>query len=738
MLGLCAVVWSQNSGVLPLIPLPNKVETVNSKPFLVNAKTVISTDNKMFAISELRSQFPKWKLPYSAGHSTNVVMFQHDATLGSEAYTLHVDHDHVLVKYGGDSGALYAVETLKQLKTKKAGEFLATDIQDAPRFKWRGMHLDVSRHFFPVPVIKRTLDLMKASKMNVFHWHLVDDGGWRIEIKKYPKLTEMGAWRKGTGVPWSYTDIVLGKPMPGKPSYGGFYTQAQVKDVVRYASERGITIVPEIEMPGHTLPVLAAYPELACLGATPYPGATWTTNVYCAGKEESFTFINNVLDEVISLFPSPWIHIGGDEVDKKWWNACSDCQNRMKKEGLKNAGELQSYFIKRVEQHINAKGRRMIGWDEILEGGLAPNATVMSWRGIDGGIAAAKSGHEVVMSPTSHCYFDFGYDSTSTHHVYDWDPLPTELKGKERDFVIGGQCNVWTEWIPTVERYDRMVWPRAFAMAEVLWSKPEKNWDNFQSRLLPNLAVLDAKMVGYYLEEPAIPCAFSFDRKPMVISKSDFKRPIFVSRNPQAPAKDWAMMLSQELPMDGTIYVAYKRGDGTLGDKAELHQSSKVAEIPAVMPANGLEVGVWKGKFTSAHDIEKLKPQSITKADIADLAKKPEGEGFALRFKGRIRFPDRNFKLYLTSDDGSILNLNGVTVINNDGLHAASTKVSGIHAIDGMYDLDLLYFDGGGASSLKLEYESETVTRRPIPAKWYFEPATPSSKPMTLIQRVGR
>lgn len=725
MLGLLSLVWTQNAAVLPLIPLPLKQERVQSSPFLFNTQTVISTDQKMFAIQELRTTFPKLKLKYSAGKSRNVVMFQRDSKLSDEGYTLQVDKDHVLVKYSKPVGALYAIESLKQLRSGSTNKFNSVHIEDSPRFKWRGMHLDVSRHFFPASVIKRSLDLMAAVKMNVFHWHLVDDGGWRIEIKKYPKLTQMGAFRRGTGVPWSYTDITLEDPKLGQPSYGGFYTQEEIKEVVKYAADRGITVVPEIEMPGHTLPVLVGYPGLACKNATAYPGSTWTTNVYCAGKEESFQFVENVLDEVIKLFPSKWIHIGGDEVDKKWWNACDDCKARMHDENLKDAHELQSYFVKRVEKYINQKGRSMMGWDEILEGGLAPNASVMSWRGNAGGIAAAKSGHTVVMSPTSHCYFDFGYDSTSTEKVYNWEPIPNELVGSERKLILGGQANVWTEWIPTVERYDRMVWPRAFAMAETLWSDKPKNWGNFQDRLVANLRYLEKQKVAYFLEEPQIPYGFAFDKLPMVISKSDFRMPIYTSSNLNSPAKDWRMLISQELPMNKAFYAAYKRADGSLGDIAELYQSSKVFPMPLVPPPHGLEVSMWNEKFEKVADFATKPGQSKAIADAISLANRPAGEGaFALRFRGRVHFPDQKFKLYLSSDDGSLLKLNGVTVINNDGLHGDSTKVSGLRAINGMYEMELLFFDAGGASSLRLEYESDTVSRRPLPASWLYQPGS--------------
>ncbi len=723
MLGILPLIFAQNQRVLPLIPLPNKIETLASAPFRFNKNTAISSDRKMFAVSELRSSLPSFRLSNSSASTSNVVQFRHDPKLSDEGYSLRIDKNRIVVKYGKPVGALYAVQSIKQLKSASSSSVAAVQIEDSPRFKWRGMHLDVSRHFFPVDVVKRSLDLMAAVKMNVFHWHLVDDGGWRIEIKKYPRLTQVGAFRRGTGVPWSYSEILLEDPKLGNPSYGGFYTQQEVKDVVKYAADRGITVVPEIEMPGHTLPVLVGYPELACNYATKYPGNSWTTNVYCAGKEGSFKFIQNVLDEVLELFPSKWIHIGGDEVDKKWWNECDDCKDRMRSENLKNAGELQSYFVKRVEKYINSKGRSMMGWDEILEGGLAPNASVMSWRGNAGGIAAAKSGHSVVMSPTSHCYFDFGYDSTSTEKVYGWEPIPTELKGKERDLVLGGQGNVWTEWIPTVERYDRMVWPRAFAMAEVLWSTEPKNWDNFQDRLVDNLRFLESKKVSYFLEEPQIPYAFAFDREPMILSRSDFRMPIYINSNPKAAAKDWRMLLSQELPLDRPFFAAYKRADGTLGDIAELYQSSIVNEVPAVMPDHGLEVSIWNNKFEKVADFASKKPDSSAHAESISLAPRPAGTSpFALRFRGRIRFPDQKFKVFLSSDDGSMLKVNGITVVNNDGLHGEGTKVSGIRAIDGFYDFEVLFFDAGGASTLRVEYESDTVKRRPIPASWLYMP----------------
>jgi len=369
-------------------------------------------------------------------------------------------------------------------------------ITDKPRFPWRGMHLDVSRHFFSVDFVKRYIDMIALHKMNIFHWHLTDDNGWRIEIKQYPKLTEVGAWRVDReDMHWREVT----PPENGeKSTYGGFYTQEEVKEVIAYAKERHIEVIPEIEMPGHTSEVFAAYPNLSCKEDTLYvqPGSYWpNVDIFCAGKEETFEFIENVLTEVIDLFPTEYIHIGGDEATKLRWEECNLCQQRIKTEGLADEHELQSWFIKRVEKFLVSKNKKLIGWDEILEGGLAPEATVMSWRGTKGGIEAAEQGHDVIMCPTSHCYFDYYQANpdfepvaiggfTSLKKVYSFNPLPDELDPAKAKHVLGAQGNVWTEYIGTAEHAEYMSIPRMTALAEVVWSSEEKrNWEDFQKRM---------------------------------------------------------------------------------------------------------------------------------------------------------------------------------------------------------------------------------------------------------------
>ncbi len=441
-----------------------------------------------------------------AGVKAIVFKLAPDKTLGEEGYDLSVGGPGVVCSAPTPRGLFYAVQTLFQVMPpesyaaqsapRSAWVLPAVHVKDAPRYAWRGMMLDCCRHFFPKEFVKEFIDILALHKMNTFHWHLTDDQGWRIEIKRYPRLTEVGAWRVDRE----------DKPFPerepqkeGEPAtYGGFYTQDDIREVVAYARSRFITVVPEIEMPGHCAAALAAYPELACTPGpfTVPPGSVWPPiYVYNAGREGTFEFLQNVLAEVVDLFPGPFIHVGGDEVDKTAWKASDECQARIKAEGLKDEEGLQSYFIRRIEKFLNSKDKRLVGWDEILQGGLAPNATVMSWRGTEGGIAAARQGHDVIMSPTSYCYFDYyqghrdkeplaigGYVPLS--RVYGFEPTPAGLSAEESAHILGAQANLWTEFISDPRHVEYMVLPRMAAMAEVGWTaKSRRDWMGFKARL---------------------------------------------------------------------------------------------------------------------------------------------------------------------------------------------------------------------------------------------------------------
>lgn len=436
--------------------------------------------------------------------------------LTAEAYRLDIDPGRINLTAAQPAGLFYGLQTLVQLLPPDAAQRAqwrvpALAIDDAPRFRWRGLHLDVSRHFFPVEFVKKMIDITAAYKLNTFHWHLTDDQGWRIEIKKYPRLTSVGGCRKETQVAKNRNPFV-GDSTP----HCGFYTQEQVREVVAYAKTRFVTIVPEIEMPGHCLAALAAYPELSCLGRPLETGTRWGgwDDIFCT-KDSVFQFIDGVLEEVCALFPGPYIHIGGDEVSKPRWKACPRCQQTMQREGLKNESELQSYFIRRAEKMLQQRGKRLVGWDEILEGGLAPDATVMSWRGESGGLTAAQQGHEVVMTPGFSLYLDFYQGDPATEplaiccytgleKVYHYDPVPADLPAEKRAYVIGCQANIWSEYIKTPEHAEYMAFPRALALAEVAWTDPaRKDWADFNRRLSNQWARLDAKGVHYRVPTPA-------------------------------------------------------------------------------------------------------------------------------------------------------------------------------------------------------------------------------------------
>jgi len=425
--------------------------------------------------------------------------------LGSEGYHLSVSPAAVVVRANQPAGLFYGVQTLRQLIRADSGTIPAVEIVDRPRFPWRGIMLDVGRHLFPLKFIKRLFDVMALHKLNIFHWHLTEDQGWRIEIKKYPKLTKIGSRRTASPIPSDH------EKLDEKP-YQGYYAQDHIKEIVAYAASRFITVIPEIEMPGHSVAALASYPDLGCTGG-PYKVRNYwgiEKDVFCAGSEQVFSFLKDVLDEVLSLFPSKFIHIGGDECPKSLWEQCPKCQDTILRNNLKDEHELQSYFIRRIEAYLNARGRRMIGWDEILEGGLAPNATVMSWRGMEGGIQAAHEGHDVVMTPTNHCYFDYyqsadvsteppaigGYLPLET--VYAFEPVPPECTAGEAQHILGAQGNLWTEYIPTPKQAGYMLFPRATALAEVVWSAVEKrNYPDFEQRLQAFLPLLKKMGMNY-------------------------------------------------------------------------------------------------------------------------------------------------------------------------------------------------------------------------------------------------
>jgi hexosaminidase len=527
----CNMNYSVADDKIPaLIPTPVSISMLQGD-FVFTEKTMIvvsSLDGETRLAADLLAQLvngPTGLTPDIAegnkAKKGSIFMTFDTAVKNDEGYILKITPQRVTIQAKTAVGFFYAVQTIRQLLPVEVEKHQIIEglklsvpaciIKDEPRFVYRGMHLDVSRHMFPVTTIKRYIDMLALHKMNTFHWHLTDDQGWRIEIKKYPKLTEIGAFRKETIIGHA------GRPpfkYDGTP-YGGFYTQEEVKDVVAYAGSKYITVIPEIEMPGHAMGALAGYPLLSCTGGPFEVNPKWgiMDDVFCAGKEEVFIFLQDVLTEVIDLFPSKYIHLGGDECPKKRWEKCPLCQKRIRDEGLADERELQSYFIQRMEKFLISKGRKLIGWDEILEGGLAPEATVMSWRGTKGGIAAAKQKHDVIMTPNSYVYLDYyqcepageplaigGY--LPLERVYSFNPVPEELTPEEQKHIIGFQGNVWTEYIATPEHMEYMAFPRAFAIAETSWTPDRlKDFEDFIARLEVLKKRYDAIGINYFKGE---------------------------------------------------------------------------------------------------------------------------------------------------------------------------------------------------------------------------------------------
>ena len=506
-------------GNLDVIPQPQEIVLArDTTPFIIDRSTTIvypATNEKMHRTADFLATFIKemtgTEIRVSDKEkSSNAIILAVDSTMGHpEGYKLQITPEKVLLTGGSEAGVFYGIQTIHKalpiLKDGKVAAALPTGtVTDFPRFRYRGFMIDVGRHFFPVSYLKQMIDLMALHNINYFHWHLTEDQGWRIEIKKYPKLTEIGSKRDSTIIDWET------KKFDGKP-HSGFYTQDEAREIVRYAADRFITVVPEIDLPGHTTAALASYPELGCTGG-PYKvlcSFGVFPDVLCAGNDQTLQFTKDVLDEIMDIFPSEYIHIGGDECPKSRWEKCPKCQAKIKELGIKalpkhsKENQLQTYFMSELEKEINAHGRRMLGWDEVLEGGLTPNSTIMSWRGIQGGIEAARQHHDVIMTPIQRLYFSNPRINKMTgfewmNRVYNFEPVPAELTDAEKKFVIGTQGCIWTEWTADSTKMEWQILPRMAALSEIQWTLPEhKNFERFMERLPEMLKIYSSLDYGY-------------------------------------------------------------------------------------------------------------------------------------------------------------------------------------------------------------------------------------------------
>ena len=506
-------------GNLDVIPQPQEIVLARyTTSFIIDRSTTIvypATNEKMHRTADFLATFIKEMTGTEVRvsdkeKSSNAIILAVDSTMGHpEGYKLQITPEKVLLTGGSEAGVFYGIQTIhKALPILKDGKVAAAlpagTVTDFPRFRYRGFMIDVGRHFFPVSYLKQMIDLMALHNINYFHWHLTEDQGWRIEIKKYPKLTEIGSKRDSTIIDWET------KKFDGKP-HSGFYTQDEAREIVRYAADRFITVVPEIDLPGHTTAALASYPELGCTGG-PYKvlcSFGVFPDVLCAGNDQTLQFTKDVLDEIMDIFPSEYIHIGGDECPKSRWEKCPKCQAKIKELGIKalpkhsKENQLQTYFMSELEKEINAHGRRMLGWDEVLEGGLTPNSTIMSWRGIQGGIEAARQHHDVIMTPIQRLYFSNPRINKMTgfewmNRVYNFEPVPAELTDAEKKFVIGTQGCIWTEWTADSTKMEWQILPRMAALSEIQWTLPEhKNFERFMERLPEMLKIYSSLDYGY-------------------------------------------------------------------------------------------------------------------------------------------------------------------------------------------------------------------------------------------------
>ncbi len=725
-----------------IVPKPKSIKYLDAK-FELNSRTrIIADDEAGFKIAALLNDHLQknygFKLPQPAGiprSNKNTIIIEPQSKLpehlNGEAYGIYVVKEGVILA-GRGSGQFYALQSfLQMLPAKMEGGkavLRAVDISDRPRFRYRGMHLDVGRHFMPVAFVKKYIDLMAQYKFNNFHWHLTEDQGWRIEIKKYPKLTGVGSYRKET-----VRDRQLNPYAGDNFPHGGFYTQEQIKEVVAYAKERRINVIPEIELPGHSAAALAAYPEFACAGDKYEVATTWGIfkQTYCP-KEETFKFLEDVLTEVIALFPdSPYVHIGGDEVLKDHWKEAPLVRELKQKENLKDEHEVQSWFIRRIEKFLNSKGKRLIGWDEILEGGIAPNATIMSWRGMKGGIEAARAKHDVIMTPTDFAYFDYSQGDPRTEpiniggyltleKVYSFDPVPPELKADEAGYIIGGQGNVWTEYMKTPDKIEYMVFPRMLAMAEVLWSPQEtRDYTDFLKRLPYQFARLDRQNVNYRIPVPAglgnVIMNEKQDSAEIALSSILPNSRIFYTLDGSEPSEFSALYgapVKVAVEPNGRAVLKTVVVTGT-GRKSSTYSAVILRRnlLPAGVPISGepkiegMTYSLYKGTFNSVLVMDGIEPAVKGETKLFALRQFNEKENFGVIWEAYLKVPeDGLYDFAVDSDDGAVIMIDDETVVDNDGVHTRKTASGDVPLAKGFHRVRVKYFQNNGEMLLNVRW----------------------------------
>lgn len=740
---------SSKNQPLTVIPKPLHIAEGNGH-FIIDAKTSIQIigDANSFQVGEylagLISGSSIFKLHVTnAGQldSIHAIVLELRKLNSPESYQLDVKEDKIRIVASDAAGLFYGAQTLRQLlpgsieqkESKEEKWFVpVVSIRDQPVFSWRGMHLDVSRHFFSIEFIKQFIDRLALYKFNKLHLHLTDDQGWRLQINRYPQLTEKGAWRilnnqDSACMKLALTDSAFAIPTEffkeqgGQKLYGGFYSHADIKALVSYASERQVTIIPEIDMPGHMSAAINSFEELTCLDHNAW-GKLFSTPL-CPCEESSYDFVRNVLSEVASLFPGEYIHIGADEVDESSWLKSDACKVLMKKEGFKTTKQLHGYFVNRVNSIVKDLGKKTIGWDEILEGENADTTiTMMYWRGWikEAPRQAIAKGHSVIMSPTSHCYFDYAPDQTTLQHTYSFNPVPENISDKDIKKIPGIQANIWTEYIPTIERLDYMTMPRMIALAEVGWSST-KDWDDFTQRLPAHYQRMDVMNIRYRLPDiPNLKQHIVFtDTARVALNKPDGISAIRFTSNGTEPNAG-SPLYNQPITIDSsvTLKVTTFGFENRPGNKYTIRyeKQSFLPAVSAELTKHGLQCRYFEGSFNSVSKMsdKEFKSKSVEKQIGLPAYVRPEV--FGLEFTGLIEVPaDGIYTFYLYSDDGSILQIGDRLVVDNDGFHSDVEKTGQVALKKGLHPITLRYFDGGGGNSLKLMYEGPSIAKQSVP-----------------------
>ncbi|QDK77708.1 family 20 glycosylhydrolase [Spirosoma sp. KCTC 42546] len=731
----------------PLIPYPTSL-TPASGQFVVTAQTALIVQDSRFENEARQLQAllepGLGKRLSSKGNSSKIVL-QYDASITNpEGYDLTITPQQVTLKASQPVGMFRAVQTIRQLlpvAIEKATKPLssitipAVQIRDQPAYAWRGMHLDVSRHFYSMDYLHTFIDRLALYKFNKFHLHLTDDQGWRLEIKAYPKLTSEGAWRTYN----NQDSVVLKRAVTnpdfdlpkqfirqqnGQTQYGGFYTQAQMRDLIAYAAARHVEIIPEIDMPGHLTAAIKAYPFLSCTGQEGW-GKTFSVPI-CPCNEPTYTFMETVLSEVIALFPSPYVHIGADEVEKSTWAQSAGCQELMKRENIKNVEELQSYFVHRIEKFVQSKGKKLMVWDDALEGGLKPSTAVMYWRSWvkDAPHKAAQNGNDVVMTPVSNLYFDSPPGIQSVENIYNLNVVPERITAGQTKQFLGAQANIWTEYIPTENRVDYMSMPRMTALAEVVWTA-KKDYSSYQKRLLQHFLRMEQLGIHYRL-----PDLTGFAEENVFVDQATLriKKPLDSyslryttdGSNPQSNSPELPGGLSITKPQ--TVKVAAFTPSGVRGDVYSLRYQQQAYATPVTIanPQAGLTSSYFKKYFKETKLMKQQTPDSTYTINNVVVPKSVNAPSFGIQFRGYLTVPETGvYSFFYTCDDGGILRIADRMVVDNDGNHFPIEKSGQVALQKGAHPFEADFIEGGGGFTLKLKYSLNGSEPMDIPDSWF-------------------